>query len=138
MNKKIVIILLILFVSIVGITTINASTIKVTDTINIIDITNKGFGKSGQTCIEVVGGNLSKLIKLSINVLRIAGATIAIVKGMMLLIPPIMSGDAKELKTSEKRCVKLAIALLLIGVFPTIINFIAFLFKYDVSCIFNI
>lgn len=138
MNKKIVIILLILFVSIVGITTINASTIKVTDTINIMDITNKGFGKSGQTCIEVVGGNLSKLIKLSINVLRIAGATIAIVKGMMLLIPPIMSGDAKELKTSEKRCVKLAIALLLIGVFPTIINFIAFLFKYDVSCIFNI
>ncbi len=138
MNKKIVIILLILFVSLVGITTINASTIKVTDTINIIDITNKGFGESGQTCIEVVGGNLSKLIKLSINVLRIAGATIAIVKGMMLLIPPIMSGDAKELKTSEKRCVKLAIALLLIGVFPTIINFIAFLFKYDVSCIFNI
>lgn len=138
MNKKIVIILLILFVSLVGITTINASTIKVTDTINIMNITNKGFGESGQTCIEVVGGNLSKLIKLSINVLRIAGATIAIVKGMMLLIPPIMSGDAKELKTSEKRCVKLAIALLLIGVFPTIINFIAFLFKYDVSCIFNI
>lgn len=138
MNKKIVIILLILFVSLAGITTINASTIKVTDTINIMAITNKGFGESGQTCIEVVGGNLSKLIKLSINVLRIAGATIAIVKGMMLLIPPIMSGDAKELKTSEKRCVKLAIALLLIGVFPTIINFIAFLFKYDVSCIFNI
>ena len=78
------------------------------------------------------------MIKLSINVLRIAGAIIAIIKGMTLLIPPIMDGDKASLQKAGKKCIKLGIILLIIGVFPTIIRFIGFIFKYDLSCIFNI
>ncbi len=95
-----------------------------------------GFGKEGQTCIEVVGESLSKIIKTTINILRIAGAVIAILKGMTLLIPPIVNKDADSLKKAGNKCVKLGIVLLLIGVFPTIIRFIGYLFKYDVTCIF--
>ena len=100
-------------------------------------VSNRGFGKNGESCKEVVGESLSKLIKLSINVLRIAGALIAIIKGMTLLIPPIMSGEADKLKQAGKQCTKLAIILLLIGVFPTIINFLGNIFKYDLTCIFD-
>lgn len=95
-----------------------------------------GFGKEGQKCIEVVGESLSKIIKTTINILRIAGAVIAILKGMTLLIPPIVNKDADSLKKAGNQCIKLAIVLLLIGVFPTIIRFIGYLFKYDVTCIF--
>lgn len=100
------------------------------------NISAGGFGKEGQTCIEVVGESLSKIIKTTINILRIAGAVIAILKGMTLLIPPIVNKDADSLKKAGNKCIKLAIVLLLIGVFPTIIRFIGYLFKYDVTCIF--
>lgn len=101
-------------------------------------LTTQGFGEGGQSCIDVVGENLSKMIKLSINVLRIAGAIIAIIKGMTLLIPPIMDGDKASLQKAGKKCIKLGIILLIIGVFPTIIRFMGYIFKYDLSCIFNI
>ena len=97
-----------------------------------------GFGKSGELCSEILGGNLSKVVKLGITILRIAGAIIAIIKGMTLLIPPIMDGDKASLQKAGKKCIKLGIILLIIGVFPTIIRFIGYIFKYDLSCIFNI
>ena len=41
------------------------------------------------TCGEILGPNLTAIVKASITILQIAGAIIAIVKGMMILIPPI-------------------------------------------------
>ncbi len=139
MNKKILILFFIVFIAFIGIMKTNA---KVVDNVNILTYSggfnSQGFGEGGQECIDIVGENLSKIIKLSINVLRIAGAIIAIIKGMTLLIPPIMNGDAKALQTAGRKCVKLGIVLLIIGVFPTVIRFIGHIFNYDLSCIFNI
>lgn len=139
MNKKILILFFIVFIAFVGIMKTNA---KVVDNVNILTYSggfnSQGFGEGGQECIDIVGENLSKIIKLSINVLRIAGAIIAIIKGMTLLIPPIMNGDAKALQTAGRKCVKLGIVLLIIGVFPTVIRFIGHIFNYDLSCIFDI
>lgn len=101
-------------------------------------LTAQGFGTGGQTCDEILKPNLAKLIQLGINVLRIAGAIIAIIKAMTLLIPPIMSGDSGALQKAGKQCTKLGIILLIIGVFPTVIRFIGVIFKYDLSCIFTI
>lgn len=139
MNKKILILFFIVFIAFIGIIKTDA---KVVDNVNILTYSggfnSQGFGEGGQECIDIVGENLSKIIKLSINVLRIAGAIIAIIKGMTLLIPPIMNGDAKALQTAGRKCVKLGIVLLIIGVFPTVIRFIGHIFNYDLSCIFNI
>lgn len=139
MNKKILILFFIVFIAFIGIMKTDA---KVVDNVNILTYSggfnSQGFGEGGQECIDIVGENLSKIIKLSINVLRIAGAIIAIIKGMTLLIPPIMNGDAKALQTAGRKCVKLGIVLLIIGVFPTVIRFIGHIFNYDLSCIFNI
>lgn len=140
MNRKILIIVLIAFVAFIGIMKTDA---KVLDSVNILEYSgdfnnSQGFGELGEKCIEIVGESLSKIIRLSVNVLRIAGAIIAIIKGMTLLIPPIMNGDAKALQAAGKKCVKLGIVLLIIGVFPTIIRFIGFVFNYDLSCIFDL
>mgnify|MGYP004678143641 CR=1 FL=1 len=94
-----------------------------------------GFGTGSQTCRELLKPNLIKIIKLAMNTLRIVGAIIAIIKGMTLLIPPIINGEADKLKQAGRKCVKLGIVLLIIGVFPTIINFIGYVLKYDLSCI---
>lgn len=137
MNKKMLVLFLIVFIAFVGVMKIEA---KAVDSMTILTegsgLTGQGFGTAGQTCEEILKPNLAKLIKLGINVLRIAGAIIAIIKGMTLLIPPIMNGDAKAIQVAGRKCVKLGIILLIIGVFPTIIRFIGVIFKYDLSCIF--
>ena len=35
-----------------------------------------------------------------------------------------------------KKCIRMAIVLAIIGIFPSIINFIGSIFKFDLSCIF--
>ena len=100
------------------------------------DLPAQGFGEGGETCKEIVGENIAKLIKLAINILRIVGAVIAIVNGMMTLIPAVVSKDPEALKKAGNKCVKLAGVLLVIGVFPTILKVIARIFGYDMSCIF--
>lgn len=100
------------------------------------DLPAPGFGEGGETCKEIVGENIAKLIKLAINILRIVGAVIAIVNGMMTLIPAVVSKDPEALKKAGNKCIKLAGVLLVIGVFPTILKVIARIFGYDMSCIF--
>lgn len=135
MNKKVITLIFIVFITFIGIMKIDA---KVIDSVNILEygggLASQGFGTTGQTCEELLRPNLVKLIKLGINTLRIVGAILALVKGMTLLIPPIMNGDAKALQKAGKQCTNLGIVLLLIGVFPTIISFIGTIFGYDLSC----
>lgn len=95
-----------------------------------------GFGESGELCSEILDENLSKLVKLCITILRIAGAIIAIINGMITLIPAVISKDPEGLKKAGNKCVKIAAILLAIGVFPTLLKVIAGIFDYDVSCIF--
>ena len=94
-----------------------------------------GFGEEGSNCSDILGANLTKIVNLGITAVRIAGAIIAIVNGMITLIPPLVSKDADALKKAGNKCIRLGIVLLVIGVFPTLVRVIGRLFGYDLSCL---
>lgn len=101
------------------------------------DLPAQGFGEGGESCEAIVGPNIAKLIKMALNILRIIGAIIAIVNGMMTLIPAVVNKDPEALKKAGNKCVKIAAILLVIGVFPSILRVIGKIFGYDLSCIFG-
>ena len=96
---------------------------------------SKGFGKSGGSCTQILGSNGTKLVNGLINALRIAGAIIAIINAMLRLIPAVIAKDADGLKKATNTCVKMAVILAVIGLFPTVIRLIGRIFGYDISCI---
>ena len=94
-----------------------------------------GFGENGDDCTTVLGANLTKVVHAVITIIRIAGAIIAVVNGMISLIPAIVSKDADALKKAGQKCVKMAIVLVLIGLLPSLLTIIGNIFGYDLSCI---
>ena len=99
------------------------------------DPTLDNFGDPETSCSEVLGETLTALVKEAIKWVRIAGAIIAIVNGMLKLIPAIMSKDAEALNKAIKTCITMAIILVFCVLFNWLLNFIGTLFKWDVSCI---
>ena len=97
-------------------------------------VVNPDFGRK-QTCEELLGPNLTKVVKAGIRLIQIAGAIIAIVNGMITLIPAVLAKDADGLKKASKKLVMMAIILAIIFLFPTVINLIGKLFNFDISCI---
>lgn len=94
-----------------------------------------GFGSKGDKCDKVLGTTLASLVKEVIKWVRIAGGIIAIVNGMLKLIPAIMSKDAEALSKAARTCVIMAIILVFCALFPWLLNLIGSIFKWDVSCI---
>ena len=97
---------------------------------------NGGFGPKGQSCDEVLQKNVVKIIKGSVNVLRIAGAIVAIANAMIALIPAVIAKDADGLKKASKKLVTMVVVLALIGILPSIIKLIGLMFGYDLTCLF--
>ena len=91
-------------------------------------------GKLGN-CETILGSNLTAIVKVSITIIQIAGAIIAIVKGMMTLIPPILAKDADALKKASKTLTTMAIVLVIIFLFRPILRFIGNILDFDTSCI---
>ena len=104
---------------------------KITD----IEIPEVPIKENTMKCEELIGENLHKIVKLIITLLRIVGAIIAIVNGMITLIPAVISKDAEALKSAEKKCITMAIVLVLIILLPTLLIFLSNIFGYDLSCI---
>lgn len=96
--------------------------------------TGPGIDPKDLTCEEMLGKNLTKILKFAIEVLSIAGAIIAIVNAMISLIPALIAKDGEALKKAQKKCINMAIVLILILLLPTLIVFIGRLFGYDLSC----
>ena len=88
------------------------------------------------SCTEILGSNLTAIVRVSITILEIVGAILAIVKGMMVLIPPILAKDADALKKASKTLTNMAIILVIIFIFRPLIRFIGSLLEFDISCIF--
>jgi hypothetical protein len=86
-------------------------------------------------CKQVMGDNLVKLLHLFITALRIVGAIIAILSGMLSLIPAITSNDAGALKKATTKCIYLAIILVVIGILPTLIGVIGRIAGFDLTCL---
>ena len=87
------------------------------------------------TCEEILGPVLTKIIYSAITILQIVAAIIAIVRGMLILIPPIVSKDADALKKASKTLVILGIILMAAIAFRPIIRLFGSLLGYDISCI---
>lgn len=86
------------------------------------------------SCSEILGSNLTKVVKAGITIIQIAGAIIALVKGMMTLIPPILAKDADALKKAGKTLVTMAIILVAIFLFRPLLRFIGNVAGFDASC----
>ncbi len=99
------------------------------------EIGGGGFGKYGTECVDILGQNMTKIVHGLITVMRIFGAIVAIVHGMILLIPAVVAKDAEAFKKATSKCVKLLIVLAAIGIFPAIVRLIGTLLGYDVSCV---
>ncbi len=87
------------------------------------------------SCEEILGSNLTIVVKMGITVIQIAGAIIAVVKGMMTLIPPIIAKDADALKKASKTLITMAIVLVVIFLFKPLLRFLGNLLDFDTSCI---
>lgn len=85
-------------------------------------------------CKDLLGPNLMKLVSFALDTLRIGASIIAIINGMIILIPALIAKDADALKKSEKKLITLAIVLVLIMLIPTLLIAIGNLFGYDLSC----
>ena len=100
-----------------------------------INVTGIDISYDQVTCEEIVGPNLIKVLHLLITVLRLAGAIIAIISGMLTFVPAVVSDDASALKKAYKKAVNLLIVLILIGIFPTLIGVIGKIAGFDTSCL---
>ena len=80
--------------------------------------------------------NLTNVIKAGVKIIQIVGAIIAIVNGMIMLIPAVMSKNADELVKVSRKLVIMAIILAMIFIIPALLRIIGHLFNYDLSCFF--
>lgn len=96
--------------------------------------TGPGIDPKDLTCEEMLGKNLTKILKIALEVLSIAGAIIAIVNSMISLIPALIAKDAEALKKAQSKCITMAIVLVLILLLPTLITFMGKIFGYDLTC----
>ena len=69
---------------------------------------------NSMNCSELLGNNLMKILSLILSLLRIGASIIAIVNGMLIILPAVISKDADALKKSENKLIILAIVLILI------------------------
>lgn len=134
--KKIFTILLIV-VSLFSFTyELNALT-NASDTINILEVKAPDFDIAGgsTSCAELLGSNLVLVVRFAINAIRIIGVIVAIVMGMTALIPAVNKGDAGELNKAIRKCIWIAVVLIIVVMFPTLARVIGKLFGFDTSCI---
>ena len=106
-------------------------------TVNILDVVPKiEFADKVDSCYDLMGSNLTNVIKAGVKIIQIVGAIIAIVNGMIMLIPAVMSKNADELVKVSRKLVIMAIILAMIFIIPALLRIIGHLFNYDLSCFF--
>lgn len=87
------------------------------------------------TCEQLLGSGLKLVLKFAINAIRIIGVIVSIVMGMVTLLPAVNKGDAGELQKAGKKCIWIAVVLIITVMLPTLIRVIGKLFGFDISCI---
>ena len=127
MKKYLKLLIIITLVLLINITIVKA----VGSDVPSLDITGEPM-----TCKEIVGPNFVKLIQFCITTIKIAATIIAIVNGMLIMIPPITSKNYDALNEALKKVIRMLIILAIILVLPVIIRVIGTMFDFDLSCIF--
>lgn len=93
------------------------------------------FTDKAMTCTEILGKNLTKIVHFAISTLRIVAAIVAIVNGIIIMIPPVIDKDYGSLNKALRKLVSMLIILAIILVFPSLVRVIGKLFEFDISCI---
>lgn len=93
------------------------------------------FTDKTMTCTEILGKNLTKIVHFAISTLRIVAAIVAIVNGIIIMIPPVIDKDYGSLNKALRKLVSMLIILAIILVFPSLVRVIGKLFEFDISCI---
>lgn len=93
------------------------------------------IGGKAMTCEELMGKNLTKIFKFFISSVRIIGAIVAIVVGMLNFLPAVTSKDAGALKAAAKKSVWMLVILAVILLLPVLARTIGKLFEFDISCL---
>ena len=96
------------------------------------------FEPSNETlsCAELLGPNLVKIVHAFIKIIQLASIIIAIVYGMIMVIPAVMAHDADALNKISKKLITMAIVLLIILILPPLLRVFGNMLDYDISCIF--
>ena len=89
----------------------------------------------GTDCKTLLGPGLTKVLKFAINTIRIIGVIVSIVMGMITLLPAVNKGDAGELQKAARKCIWIAVVLIIVVMLPTLIRVIGKLFGFDTTCI---
>jgi hypothetical protein len=93
------------------------------------------IGGDVKDCKDILGTNLTKIVRAFITIIQIAAAIIAIVKGMMILIPPIIAKDADALKKASSTLIILGIVLIIVLLFRPLVLFLGKILELDISCL---
>ena len=107
------------------------------DLLIVSQIDNPGISVSSDTmsCTDILGKTLTKVVHGGIILIQVAAGIIAVVKGMIILIPPLVAKDADQLKKASGTLVKMGIVLVLVLIFRPIARLIGTILDYDISCI---
>ena len=92
---------------------------------------NLNFDDSNITCEAILGNNLVKVIKAAFVLVRIGVSIATIVIGMLTFFPALTKGDAGTLNSAIKKCVWLAVLLMIIILLPVLLRAIGNLFSWD-------
>jgi len=97
---------------------------------------NLEFASGASTCTGLLGKNLTSLVRVLIKIVQIAAAVIAVVKGMLILVPAVSDKSGDGLNKALSTLAKLFVILAIIFVIPTIIKVLGSIFGFDISCFF--
>ena len=87
------------------------------------------------SCSKILGKNLTRLVKAGITIFQIACIIIALIKGMTILLPALMSKDADKGDKSTGQLIVLGIVLIIALIFRPIVALLGKILEFDVSCI---
>ena len=134
MNKKKILIIFGIILFFLFISNIYAK--DITSFSNILyDNVKMDIDDTYMSCTDILGPLLTKIVKSGITLIQVVCALIAIVNGMLILLPAITAKDANELKKAEDKLIKLGIILVVVLIFRPLVRIIGSLLDFDISCI---
>lgn len=135
--KKILIIVLFIITMFLLTGVVSAEEINLIDSnLILVEAPNLDFNSADMSCSALLGTNIIKVIGAALKLVRIGSSIATILIAMTIFFPAVIKGDAKELNASIKKCVWLAVVLMLIILLPILLRTVGNLFNWDLCGLF--
>ena len=130
--KKVLFIALFLISAFMFIEEVNASEFSMLDSVVVlIEEPKLDFYDGDMSCSQLLGTNIVKVIGAGLTLVRIGASIATILIGMMTFFSALTKGDAKEFNNAVRKCIWLAVVLMLIILIPVLLRTIGNLFNWD-------